>query len=51
MVICEQLDPIDTSGYNRDNLKTLIEHCHQVMAAKIAELDSEVAAQEAKTRL
>lgn len=51
VVICEQLDPIDTSGYNRDNLKTLIEHCHQVMAEKIAELDSEVAAQEAKTRL
>lgn len=42
-VICEELDPIDTSGYNRDNLKELIEHCHQVMQNRIAELDAEIA--------
>lgn len=43
IVICEQLAPIDTSGYNRDNLRELIDHCHQVMQNKIAELDQEVA--------
>lgn len=43
IVICEQLDPIPTEGYNRDNLRELIEHCHQVMANRIAELDQEVA--------
>lgn len=42
-VICEELDPIDTTGYNRDNLKELIEHCHQVMQNRIAELDAEIA--------
>lgn len=42
-VICEELDPIDTSGYNRDNLKELIEHCHAVMQNRIAELDAEIA--------
>ncbi|OOH90673.1 1-acyl-sn-glycerol-3-phosphate acyltransferase [Pasteurellaceae bacterium 15-036681] len=46
IVICEQLEPIDTSGYNRDNLKELIEKCHAVMAARIAELDQEVAQME-----
>ena len=41
-VICEELDPIDTSGYNRDNLKELIEHCYQVMQNRIVELDEEI---------
>ena len=41
-VICEELEPIDTSSYNRDNLKELIEHCHQVMQKRIAELDAEI---------
>lgn len=48
IVICEQLDPIDTSSYDRDNVKELIEKCHQIMAAKLAELDQEVAELEAK---
>lgn len=43
VVICEMLDPIDTSGYNRENLKELIAKSHQIMADKIAELDREVA--------
>lgn len=43
IVICEQLEPISTKGYNRDNLRELIEHCHQIMSNKIAELDQEVA--------
>ena len=41
-VICEELEPIDTSTYNRDNLKELIEHCHQVMQKRIEELDAEI---------
>lgn len=47
-VICEVLDPIDTSGYNRENLKELIEQCHSIMQAKIIALDAEVAQLEAK---
>lgn len=43
IVICEQLAPIDTSGYDRENIKELIAHCYQVMSEKIAELDREVA--------
>lgn len=42
-VICETLEPIDTSGYNRENIKELIEKCHSVMQTKIAELDTEIA--------
>lgn len=49
-VICEELDPIDTSGYTRDNLKELIEHCHQVMQNRIAELDAEIAELDKNTR-
>lgn len=48
IVICEQLDPISTEGYNRDNLRELIEQCQQIMADKIAELDREVAELEGK---
>lgn len=48
IVICEQLEPISTEGYNRDNLRELIEHCHSVMTAKLAELDKEVAELEQK---
>ncbi|WP_373778984.1 1-acylglycerol-3-phosphate O-acyltransferase [Glaesserella sp.] len=43
VVICETLDPIDTSGYNRENIKALIEKCHNAMQTKLAELDQEVA--------
>lgn len=48
IVICEQLAPIETTSYTRDNVKELIEHCYQVMATRIAELDREVAELEAK---
>lgn len=43
-VICETLDPIDASGYSRENLKELIEKCYNVMHDKIEALDQEVAA-------
>lgn len=43
IVICEMLEPIDTSGYNRENVKELIKKCHTQMAQKLAQLDEEVA--------
>ncbi|MGX2955795.1 1-acylglycerol-3-phosphate O-acyltransferase [Ursidibacter arcticus] len=46
--ICEMLEPIDTAGYNRENIKELIEKCHTLMANKLAELDQEVAQLEQK---
>ncbi|QIW15212.1 acyl-phosphate glycerol 3-phosphate acyltransferase [Pasteurellaceae bacterium RH1A] len=42
-VICEAMDPIDTSGYSRENLRELIDLCQQKMADKIAQLDAEIA--------
>ncbi|NEN75507.1 1-acylglycerol-3-phosphate O-acyltransferase [Pelistega sp. NLN82] len=49
VVICEILDPIDTTGYHRENLKELIDKCHAVMQAKIEALDQEVAILESQT--
>jgi len=46
-VIIEMLPPVDTTGYTKDRLRELSEHCHQLMANKIAELDAEVAQREA----
>lgn len=42
-VICEMLDPVSTEGYNRENIKELIEKCQTLMAEKLTELDEEVA--------
>ncbi|ACS87368.1 1-acylglycerol-3-phosphate O-acyltransferase [Musicola paradisiaca] len=41
--IVEMLPPIDTSAYGKDQVRELAIYCHEVMAAKIAELDEEVA--------
>ncbi|HHW7508074.1 TPA: 1-acylglycerol-3-phosphate O-acyltransferase [Mannheimia haemolytica] len=41
-VICEMLEPIDTSGYSRENVKELMEKCHQIMLAKFEQLNQEV---------
>ena len=46
-VIVEMLPPVDTTGYTKDRLRELSEHCHKLMADKIAELDAEVAQREA----
>ncbi|QIM64251.1 1-acylglycerol-3-phosphate O-acyltransferase [Frederiksenia canicola] len=46
VVICETLDPIDTSGYSRENVKELMDKCYKQMADKLAELNQEVAALE-----
>lgn len=43
IVICEALEPVDTTGYTRENLRELIEKCQTLMAEKLAELDAEVA--------
>ena len=50
LVIVEMLPPIDTSGYTKDRLRELSEHCRQIMADKIAELDAEVAQREAAAK-
>ncbi|MBV7388565.1 1-acylglycerol-3-phosphate O-acyltransferase [Pasteurellaceae bacterium TAE3-ERU1] len=42
-VICEMLPPIGVSGFSRDNVRALANHCHAIMEAKIAELDAEIA--------
>ncbi|QIM67452.1 acyl-phosphate glycerol 3-phosphate acyltransferase [Mannheimia granulomatis] len=42
-VICEMLDPIDTSDYSRENVKELMEKCHSIMQAKFEQLNQEVA--------
>lgn len=50
VVICEALDPIDTTGYDRENVKELIEKCQTIMATKLAELNQEVAQLEQKAK-
>ncbi|OAN13123.1 acyl-phosphate glycerol 3-phosphate acyltransferase [Photobacterium jeanii] len=44
VVIAEMLKPIDVSGYDITQARELAEHCHQLMADKIAELDAEISA-------
>ncbi|MCC8364722.1 1-acylglycerol-3-phosphate O-acyltransferase [Xenorhabdus sp. PB61.4] len=41
-VIVEMLPPIDTTEYTKERVRELAAHCHQVMKAKIEELDKEV---------
>jgi 1-acyl-sn-glycerol-3-phosphate acyltransferase len=50
LVIIEMLPPIDTSQYGKERLRELSNHCHQVMADKIAELDAEVAQRQATAK-
>ncbi len=42
-VICEMLEPIDTSEYSRENVKELMEKCYGIMQAKFEQLNQEVA--------
>lgn len=46
IVIAEMMDPIDVSGYKINEARELADKCHELMAAKIAELDREVAERE-----
>ncbi|NIG62397.1 MAG: 1-acylglycerol-3-phosphate O-acyltransferase [Serratia symbiotica] len=41
--IVEMLVPIDTSTYGKENVRELAAYCHALMAAKISQLDTEVA--------
>jgi len=50
LVIIEMLPPIDTAQYGKERLRELSNHCHQIMADKIAELDAEVAEREAAAK-
>ncbi|ANI30119.1 acyl-phosphate glycerol 3-phosphate acyltransferase [Yersinia entomophaga] len=43
LVIVEMLPPIDTSGYSKERVRELAEHCRNLMATKIEQLDAEVA--------
>ena len=43
IVISEMLEPIDVSNYKLSDARALAEHCHTLMAEKIAQLDAEVA--------
>ncbi len=48
IVITEMLEPIDVSGYELGDARALADHCHALMAEKIAQLDAEVARLEAE---
>ena len=48
IVIAEMLEPIDVSNYKLEDARKLALHCHQLMSAKINELDKEVAQLEAE---
>ncbi|CAK4066823.1 1-acylglycerol-3-phosphate O-acyltransferase [Vibrio sp. 16] len=48
IVITEMLAPIDISNYELQDARALADHCHQLMAEKIAQLDAEVAQLEAQ---
>ncbi len=42
-VICEIMDPIDSSRFNKENVREFAQYCHDVMKKRIAELDAEIA--------
>ncbi|AIR69601.1 MULTISPECIES: 1-acylglycerol-3-phosphate O-acyltransferase [Dickeya] len=46
-VIVEVLPPVDCSAYGKEQVRELAAYCHDLMAAKIAQLDAEVAQREA----
>lgn len=41
-VICQMLEPIPSTNYRKENVREFAQHCHQIMAEKIAELDREL---------
>jgi len=50
LVIVEMLPPIDTRTWGKDQVRDLATHCREMMKAKIAELDREVAEREAANK-
>ncbi|EGA67313.1 1-acylglycerol-3-phosphate O-acyltransferase [Vibrio brasiliensis] len=51
IVITEMLEPIDTSGYSINDARALADHCHALMAKRIAQLDEEVAQLEQQAKV
>lgn len=47
LVIVEMLPAIDFQQWNKNNVRELMQHCHQLMQQKITELNAEVAQREA----
>ncbi|EOS95756.1 1-acylglycerol-3-phosphate O-acyltransferase [Erwinia tracheiphila] len=47
LVIVEMLPPVDTSAFADQSVRKLATHCRELMAAKLQELNAEVAAREA----
>ena len=45
-VIVEVLDPVDTTGYTKANVRELSAHCHQLMSEKFEQLNAEIAARQ-----
>ncbi|MGL9760258.1 MAG: 1-acylglycerol-3-phosphate O-acyltransferase [Symbiopectobacterium sp.] len=45
-VIVEILPPIDASAYGKEQVRELAAHCHDMMAARLVELNAEVAKRE-----
>lgn len=45
-VICEMMEPIDSSQFSKENVREFAEYCHRVMAKRLAELDAEIATTE-----
>lgn len=41
-VICEMLTPVETTGYTKDNVRELLEHCQALMQQRIDALDNEI---------
>lgn len=48
LVIIEILPPVDTSGYSREQVRSLTKHCRALMVEKLAQLDAEVAEREGR---
>ncbi|EOC1312439.1 1-acylglycerol-3-phosphate O-acyltransferase [Cronobacter turicensis] len=51
LVIVEMLPPVDTQGWGKEQVRELAAHCRQLMEAKIAQLDKEVAEREAAGKI
>ncbi|NDL63637.1 1-acylglycerol-3-phosphate O-acyltransferase [Acerihabitans arboris] len=48
LVIVEILPPVDTAPYGREQVRELAAHCRDIMAARLVELDAEVARREGR---
>lgn len=46
-VIVEMMSPVDTTQYNKEQVRELAQHCHDLMSEKLVQLDKEVAEREA----